>query len=84
MVKVLYTSDIHASDTHLFSMLSTAEKEGVDSIIIGGDIIPHPLPDSARVGILEAQAIYLENLFIPAITNFKIFRICKDRVFTDV
>ena len=52
-------------------MLSIAEKAKVDCIIIGGDIIPHPIPDAARIGILKAQKIYLENVFIPAIMNYK-------------
>ncbi len=70
-MKILYTSDIHASDTHLFSMLSVAEREEVDCIIIGGDIVPHALPDSVTAGPLRAQAIYLEDVFIPAIQNLK-------------
>ena len=45
-MKILYTSDIHASDTHLSSMLLVAEREDVDGIIIGGDIVPHNLPNS--------------------------------------
>ena len=36
MIKVLYTSDIHANDTHLASMLSAAERERADCIIVGG------------------------------------------------
>jgi len=70
-MKILYTSDIHASGTHLFSMLSTAEREKVNCIIIGGDIVPHDLPDSVTAGPLKAQAIYLEDVFIPAIKDFK-------------
>ena len=71
MMKFLYTSDIHASPEHLYSMLSVAEKEKVDCIIIGGDIVPHYLPDTRTVGVLKAQGIYLENIFIPTLRNFK-------------
>jgi Icc-related predicted phosphoesterase len=52
-------------------MLSIAEKERVDCIIIGGDIVPHTLPDIYRTGILKAQATYLKDVFIPALRNFK-------------
>jgi len=52
-------------------MLSIAEKEKVDCIIIGGDIVPHTLPDMVRVGILKAQARYLRDVFIPQLKNFK-------------
>ncbi len=70
-MKILYTSDIHGSNTHLYSMLSIAEEEKVDCIIIGGDIVPHTLPDMLRIGILKAQARYLKDVFIPALKNFK-------------
>ena len=70
-MRVLYTSDIHASHTHLFSMLSVAEREEVDCLIIGGDVVPHYLPERARYGQIEAQALYLENTFIPELTDFK-------------
>jgi Icc-related predicted phosphoesterase len=73
-MKILYTSDIHASSTHLSSMLSVAEAEKADCIIIGGDIVPHSLPDFADAGPLEAQAMYLENVFIPAIRDFRLKR----------
>ena len=65
------TSDIHASGTHLFSMLSIAGEEKVDCIIIGGDIVPHALPDTSLKGPLQAQATYLTDVFIPAIKDFK-------------
>ena len=70
-MKILYTSDIHGNNTHLFSILSIAEEEKVDCIIIGGDIVPHTLPDMARVGILKTQARYLKDVFIPTRKNFK-------------
>ena len=70
-MKILYTSDIHASDNHLFAMLETAEREEVEVIIIGGDIVPHYLYDTARHGMLKAQAMYLENIFITEVKAFK-------------
>ncbi|QTA84416.1 metallophosphoesterase family protein [Desulfonema magnum] len=70
-MKILFTSDIHASDTHLFSMISIAEKAKVDCVIIGGDIIPHYLPNTHKAGILQAQEIYLRDVFLPAVEQFK-------------
>ena len=70
-MKIIYASDIHANPEHLFSMLTIAEKEKVSGIIIGGDIIPHYLPDTQKVGVLKAQEIYLRDIFIPAIKGFR-------------
>ncbi|MBN1849977.1 MAG: metallophosphoesterase [Deltaproteobacteria bacterium] len=70
-MKILFTSDIHASIAHLFSMLSIAEKEKVDTIIIGGDVIPHSLPDPAGMGALQTHAKYIEDVLIPGIKDFK-------------
>jgi uncharacterized protein len=71
-MRFLFTSDIHASYDHLFSMLKKARKKSVDAVIIGGDIIPHYLPDFDRNDIVNAQADYLKKIFIPAIEKFKI------------
>jgi len=70
-MKILYTSDIHANPEHFFTMLAVAQDKAVDTIIIGGDIVPHYLPDSHKIGVLPAQASYLENVFIPALKDFK-------------
>lgn len=67
-MKILFTSDIHAHEDHLSSMLMTAEKEAVNCVIIGGDLIPN---SSARNGLLEKQADYLKNRLIPSIKEFK-------------
>lgn len=53
------------------SMLYVAEKEGVDNLIIGGDIIPHGLSDEKEVGKIVAQSRYLEDVFIPGIKKLK-------------
>ena len=52
-------------------MLSVSEKEEVDCVIIGGDVVPHYLPEIARYGQIEAQTLYLENTFIPELTDFR-------------
>lgn len=68
-MRILYTSDIHASDKHLSSLLAVADRENVDGIIIGGDLLPHRLPGIQRLGILKAQGDYLSNVFIGAISD---------------
>ena len=70
-MKILFTSDIHASNTHLYSMISIAEREKIDCLIIGGDVVPHYLPDTAGIGVLKVHGKYLEDVFIPVITDFK-------------
>ena len=70
-MKILYTSDIHASKDHLMSMLALAEKEVVDTLIIGGDLIPHRLFQTHLRDILLAQKEYLEKVFLPAIRTFR-------------
>lgn len=70
-MKIIYASDIHANHEHLSSLLKISESEKVNVIIIGGDIIPHYLPNTQRAGVLKAQEIYLRDIFIPVIKKFK-------------
>ena len=69
-MKIIYASDIHANPEHLFSLLTIAENEKVNAIIVGGDIIPHYLPNTQKMGVFKAQEIYLRKVFIPAIEKF--------------
>ena len=66
-MKVIFASDIHTSHSHYDSLLRSAEKMKVEGMIIGGDIIPHYLPDAGRIGRLGSATRYLEEKFIPAI-----------------
>ena len=70
-MRILYTTDIHASPEHLSSMFLVAENEAVDCIIIGGDLIPHHLSNERQSGILKAQTAYLKHIFVPSIMNFR-------------
>jgi len=70
-MKLLYTSDIHTHPNHLHSILAVAENKAVDTIIIGGDLIPHHLPNNSQSDILKAQAAYLKHIFVPSIIRFK-------------
>ena len=82
LMKILYTSDIHTDRNHLFSMLGAAIEDNVDRIIVGGDIVPHSLPDKKRIGLVEAQATYLNDIFIPAMMKFK--KATKAEVYLDL
>jgi len=70
-MRLLYTSDIHASPDHIFSMFSIAEAESVNGIIVGGDLIPHSLPGEQQKGILKAQADYLQDILVPEMKRFR-------------
>lgn len=70
-MKILYTADIHADPRHLDTTLSAALEAGVDAVIIGGDIIPHHLPQWAYLGTLAAQRQYLAQVMIPAFAAFR-------------
>ncbi len=50
-------------------MLSVADREDVDGIIVGGDLLPHHLPDTPRLGILVAQGNYLRDVFIRTLSD---------------
>ena len=70
-MKILYTSDIHADTGHLGAMLSAALENGADAVIVGGDIIPHHLPEWDGLGPLAAQREYLRRVMIPAFSAFQ-------------
>jgi Icc-related predicted phosphoesterase len=70
-VKIIFATDIHASHPHFSTLLRTAEKAQVEGMIIGGDIIPHYLPNVSRLGRLKSAMRYLEEDFIPALLDFR-------------
>ena len=70
-MKILYTSDIHSHAGFLESLLSITMSEAPDALIIGGDIIPHHLPNEHRLGLLTSQTIYLQDIFVPAVKRLK-------------
>jgi Icc-related predicted phosphoesterase len=64
-MKLLFCADLHASKSHLYSLFAVAEKERVDVIVIGGDIVPKEIySERLRVGAeyaLESQRGYLKK-----------------------
>ncbi|MDA8138255.1 MAG: metallophosphoesterase [Desulfobacteraceae bacterium] len=65
-MRLIYTADIHAAPQHLAALIETAQSAMADAIIIGGDIIPHHLPQFSGLDLIAAQAAYLQSIFIPA------------------
>ena len=70
-MRILYTSDIHANPGHLESMARAVWVHDVDTLIVGGDLVPHYLPRKPGMSILEAQAVYLELTLVPALKRLK-------------
>ena len=70
-MRILYTSDIHANPGHLRSMVEASLAHRVESLIIGGDIIPHDLPLVHGTEILNAQAGYVESMLIPTLRKLR-------------
>jgi Icc-related predicted phosphoesterase len=70
-MKILFTTDIHADPSLLGQLSRVAGSHRIDALIIGGDIVPHSLPQARVLGLLGAQAAYLENTLIPALQQMK-------------
>jgi Icc-related predicted phosphoesterase len=70
-MKILFTTDIHAHPSLLEELIRAAGRYRIDALIIGGDIVPHSLPQARALGLLDAQAAYLESTLIPALQRIK-------------
>jgi uncharacterized protein len=70
-MKILFTADIHAHPSLLGQLCREVERHCIEALIIGGDIVPHSLPQAQALGLLDAQAAYLENTLIPALKQIK-------------
>jgi Icc-related predicted phosphoesterase len=70
-MRLLFASDIHAAPNLLADVTRRSVRERADALIIGGDIVPHDLPQSHALGLLEAQADYIDNTLIPALEQLK-------------
>ncbi|MGD9223267.1 MAG: metallophosphoesterase, partial [Desulfobacteraceae bacterium] len=62
---------------HLEQTLDETLSRDVDVLIIGGDIVPHNLPQAHAMGMLDAQAMYIEGTLIPGLQNLKAKRDVK-------
>ena len=81
-MRIFYTTDIHASRDHLATLERKVAAEKVDVLIIGGDIVPHDLSDLKQDNVLDAQAVYIEVVLLPAIERIK--QRCGVAVFLDL
>lgn len=68
---ILFVADIHVSRLHLEHTINESLARDVDVLILGGDIVPHYLPQTHAGGILGAQAEYIEGTLIPALKQLK-------------
>ncbi|MGD9365636.1 MAG: metallophosphoesterase [Desulfobacteraceae bacterium] len=73
-MRILFAADIHVNPDHLGRLIRVSLDRNADVLIIGGDIVPHHLPGAHAMGILEAQAIYLETELIPRLKKLKASR----------
>ncbi len=80
-MRILFASDIHAAPNLLADLTRRAEIDRAETLIIGGDIVPHYLPQARTMGILDAQADYIDNSLIPALERLKARR--RIQIFLD-
>ena len=76
-MRILFVADIHVNQDHLAQTLDETLSRDVDVLIIGGDIVPHNLPQAHAMGMLDAQAMYIEGTLIPGLKNLKAKRDVK-------
>lgn len=70
-MRILFTSDIHAAPNLLADLARQTVQDRPEVLIIGGDIIPHDLPQTRTLGIVDAQADYIDNTLIPTLEQLK-------------
>jgi Icc-related predicted phosphoesterase len=73
-MRILFTSDIHAAPNLLTDLTRQTVQDCAEALIIGGDIVPHDLPKARTMGILDAQADYIDNALIPSLEQLKAHR----------
>lgn len=81
-MKILFTADIHAHPSLLEQLCRQVWRHNIEALIIGGDIVPHTLPQAHALGLLGAQAAYMENTLIPALKQIKAQR--GTRIYLDL
>jgi Icc-related predicted phosphoesterase len=80
-MRILFASDIHAAPNLLADVTRQAVQDRAEALIIGGDIVPHDLPQARSIGILNAQADYIDHYLIPTLEQLKTRR--RIRIFLD-
>lgn len=80
-MRILFASDIHAAPNLLTDLTRQAVQSCAEALIIGGDIVPHDLPQARTMGILDAQADYIDKALIPSLERLKARR--RIQIFLD-
>jgi Icc-related predicted phosphoesterase len=70
-MRILFASDIHAAPNLLADLTRRSVRERAEVLIIGGDIVPHYLPRTRALGLLDAQADYIDNTLIPTLDQLR-------------
>jgi len=68
MIKVLYTSDIHGIESLYLQLFKKAIAEGINVIIIGGDILPKEGDFDMTI---SNQRDFIEDFLYPELTKFR-------------
>ncbi|MBA3043656.1 metallophosphoesterase, partial [archaeon] len=64
---IIYAVDIHGSKKLYKTLLNKAVQENMNSIVIGGDI----LPKSSTNNLINIQKNFIKTKLIPVFKNFK-------------
>jgi uncharacterized protein len=78
-MKVLFTADLHGRRKLIEEMMELALKEGVQCIILGGDILPTLIPSPLALinghadfqDDLKGQLRFVDNYFAPVFASFQ-------------
>ncbi len=78
-MKVLFTADLHGRRTLIEELMELALKEGVQCIILGGDILPTLIPSPLALidghadfqDDLKGQLRFVEDYLAPVLTSFQ-------------
>lgn len=70
-MRLLFATDLHVSKEFLPSLLEIAEKEAVERIVVGGDLIPRDQRKGSLEEKISAQRAYLEQELVPRFERFR-------------
>ena len=80
-MRILFAADVHIDQDLLAQLAQQVLERHADVLIIGGDIVPHHLPRMRSLGMLDAQADYIDRTLIPTLSRLKAR--CQIDIFLD-
>ena len=80
-MRILFAADVHIDQDLLAQLAQQVLERHADVLIIGGDIVPHHLPRMRSLGMLDAQADYIDRTLIPTLSRLKAR--CRIDIFLD-